>query len=127
MVVPKISPLPELLNIRAYIPCYDGLVNIQTLCPTLLPSVPISVKVTNPSANLTEYCALALDQSIYYVKTKDDYPGFIEVNTMVFKDQFGQVELENGYYKISPFFTSSGIDDTIYVAQGVVTAITQFC
>lgn len=127
MVVPKTSPLPEMLNIRAYVPCYNGTIKIDASCPALLPSIPSSIMVVDPTDDIPEYCALALDQSIYYVKTKDDYPGFIEVNTMVFKDQFGQVELENGYYKISPFFTSSGIDDTIYVAQGVVTAITQFC
>lgn len=128
MVVPKVSPLPEMLNIRAYVFCYDGTVEISASCPTLLPSIPSSIMVVDPPLNIPAYCALPLDQSIYYVKTKDDYPGLIEENTIVFKDQFGQIPLDDGYYKIPEFLNPSPGADTIYVDNGIITTITwDFC
>lgn len=128
MVVPKVSAIPEILNIRAYMPCYDGTIKIEASCPALLPYIPSSVMVEDPTLDPTAYCALPLDQSIYYVKTKDLYPGFVEINTMVFKDAFGQFPLDDGYYKIPEFLNPAPGADTIYVQNGVIGSVSwDFC
>lgn len=126
MVVPKTSPLPEMLNIRVYDVCGDGLCNIETSCPTLLPSFPCSEMFSDPT--VAGYCSAPLDQTLYYVKTLNaEGPNILEYNTMLFLDPYGQVPAPDGYYKVPSFITPGGLSDTIQVSYNIIGSIYLQC
>lgn len=126
MVVPKVSPLPEMLNIRAHVFCYDGTVEISASCPTLLQSIPCSQMFVDPT--VAGYCSAPLDQTLYYVKTLNiEGPSVLESNTMLFLDEFGQFPAPDGYYKVPNFVTPGGLSDTIQVIYNTIGSIYLQC
>lgn len=126
MVVPKTTPNPEMLNIRVYIPCADGICKIEASCPIILPSFICSDKFDD--WDVPEYCPSPLDNTLYYVKTRNDEGGgVLENNTMVFTDSFGQTPAPDGYYKVPNFITPGGGYDTIQVVDGIIGSLLSQC
>lgn len=122
MVIPKLLTTTDIINIRAYIPCHSSQWVITVHCPQLLPSFFRSVGVDVDPVGDPVFCAYTLTEKFYYAKVKDDYPGLMDQYDLVFTDPYGQNALPDGYYKVDPAYTPSGLADTIYVVNGEISS-----
>jgi hypothetical protein len=109
MVIPKLSSLPQALNIEMAGVCTGTVFGIEVSCPALLTGY-LSSSTALP--NSVDACAATVG-STYYNAPVAGTPGVPEVFDFVFYDAYGVSALVNGFYQITG-------SKWIEVANGIV-------
>ena len=97
MVIPKLSSLPQALNIEMAGVCTGTVFGIEVSCPALLTGY---LSSSTPSPNSVDACAATVG-STYYNAPVAGTPGVPEVFDFVFYDAYGVSALVNGFYQIT--------------------------
>lgn len=121
LVIPKTTATPSIINIEIYSTCIDGDFELDVSCPDMLPSFKASIKqdeLTSP-----ESCEIAINQD-YFVSYVNGTTGALDLYDWVFKDQYGAIVLDDGYYRCDDI--GSG-DDTFRVENGVIVELLTIC
>ena len=93
MVIPKTNNNQTIMETIVYCPCAGSTFTIDIDCPVLLPSFSSSVF----NASSSEVCFSSLSQTYYYVHVNGT-GGVLGMYDMVFKDAYGSVPLDAGFY-----------------------------
>jgi len=117
MVIPKLSPLPSIINFEVVGPCSGTAWEMSVDCPVLLTGFESSVVAETSDAA----CELS-ETATYYNASLADTPGTVGLYDLVFADAYGSTPLAEGFYYAAG--SIAGGNEWFEVdANGVVIAI----
>ena len=121
LVIPKTTATPSVVNITIYSICGKGDWELYAECPQILGTFFASIKQSE--VIYPESCTIPTTQPyfIVYVNGTEDA---LDLYDWVFKDQYGAVVLDDGYYRCDVL--ASG-DDTFRVENGVIAELLTVC
>lgn len=93
MVIPKLTPLPSIINFEVVGPCSGTEWQMSVACPVLLTGFSSSVAAETSDAA----CELS-ETTIYYNASLANTPGTVGLYDFVFADAFGNTPLAAGFY-----------------------------
>jgi hypothetical protein len=117
MVIPKVNPSPNIVNISIIGPCTGTAWNLLVSCPAFLPSFTSSVKYNTASIP----CGAPLTQTFYFAEASNFLSTVVQIDDLVFEDAYGATPLANGFYLTS---TVANPNKVIQVQNGAIIGIT---
>ena len=121
MVIPKLSPLPNTIDVTVVGPCPTSKAIIGISCPIKLPSFLGTFGVTTVTPEF--FCNFPYSYT-YYVAPVNGDGITLGLYDWVFSDENGENVLPDGFYR-SPAVPTP--DDTFEVQNGVIVAFHSYC
>lgn len=120
IVIPKTTVTPSIVDVTIYCTCEDADFELEVSCPSILPS--FNASISQAEVTYPESCDIATDQT-YFVSFVNGSTGFLDIYDWVFKDQYGAIVLDDGYYRCNELVSG----DTFRVENGVITELLTVC